>query len=463
MKRRNFLKHAGAVVSAASLSAIPVWGYYDSRAEVDRVIALDDAEGSDELDAKLAKPVTAIVIGAGNRGGVYSRYAARYPKSLQIVGVSDINEFRRKNMAERFNITKKYRFNDWSEVFEQPKFADAIILTTPDDLHYKPCMKALEMGYDVLLEKPVAQTEKECIDILNQSRKYGRIVAVCHVLRYAPYFAEIKRLVASGAIGDIVSVQHFEAVEVEHMCHSFVRGNWRNSKLSNPMIVSKSCHDLDILRWIINKPCEQVTAFGGLRLFRSENAPEGSTARCLDCKIVDRCAFSAQRIYLEKRKWATVFDFTSTDEDVKTREMKEKLRTNWYGRCVYRCDNDQPDHYIMNMQFADGVTASFSMEGLTSYGMRFTRLMGTEGDIVGDMSSFTLTEFLSGKKTRWEASGQDGHGGGDLRLARDFVSAVSTRDESKVTSSVEASIESHVMGFRAEKARETGTVVGTKF
>lgn len=461
MKRRDFLKSAGALAAGAVLP-FPAWGY-DATAPVDDVINLDALDASDDLDAHLAKPVTAVIIGAGNRGGVYARYADRYPGSLSIVGVSDINDFRREKMGDKFNVPADKRFGDWSEVFEQPRMADAIILTTPDKLHYEPCMKALAMGYDVLLEKPVAQTEKECIDILRQTRKYGRIVAVCHVLRYAPYYAEIKRLVASGAIGDVVSVQHFEGVEVEHMCHSFVRGNWRNSIESNPMIVSKSCHDLDILRWIVDRPCEKATAFGGLRLFRSENAPAGSALRCLDCKIVDQCAFSAQRIYLEKRKWATVFDFTSEDEAVRTREMTEKLRTNPYGRCVYHCDNDQPDHYVMNMEFEGGVTAAFSMEGLTSYGIRFTRIMGTRGDIVGDMSTFTLTEFLSGKKSRWEGDAGGGHGGGDLRLARDFVQAVATRDESKVTSSIEASIESHVMGFRAEEARKSNTIADTRF
>lgn len=452
MKRRDFLRNTGLLASSSV-----ILGHTElleaKQAEVAKVMSV----APDDLDAKLDKPLTAVIIGAGARGNVYAHYADRYSGSLQIVGVSDINEFRREKMGDRFSVKASYRFGDWSEVFKQPKFADIVFITTPDNLHYEPCMKALEMGYHVLLEKPAAQTEKECTDILKQSRKYNRIVAICHVLRYAPYFKALKKTVDSGKIGELVSIQHLEPIERIHFSHSYVRGNWNNSKNTTPAVISKSCHDLDILRWIVGKPCKEVTAFGSLSYFKSSKAPKGAAKRCLDCPIETQCAFSAKKIYYDRRTWLHVFDL-SGDKQQQGEQILSYLRTSDYGRCVFYSDNDQPDHFIMNMKFEDDVTVAFSMEALTSYGGRRTRIMGTKGDIVGDMQTFTLTDFLTGKQEKWGTDINDGHGGGDLRLIRDLLWAVDKKDESLLTSGIAASIESHVMGFRGEQSRLKGTI-----
>ncbi|UVQ44707.1 Gfo/Idh/MocA family oxidoreductase [Parabacteroides faecis] len=452
MKRRDFLRNTGLLASSSV-----ILGHTElleaKQSEVTKVMSA----APDDLDAKLDKPLTAVIIGAGGRGNVYAQYADQYPGSLQIVGVSDINEFRREKMGDRFSVKASYRFGDWSEVFKQPKFADIVFITTPDNLHYEPCMKALEMGYHVLLEKPAAQTEKECTDILKQSRKYNRIVAICHVLRYAPYFKALKKTVDSGKIGELVSIQHLEPIERIHFSHSYVRGNWNNSKNTTPAIISKSCHDLDILRWIVGKPCKEVTAFGSLSYFKSSKAPKGAAKRCLDCPIEAQCAFSAKKIYYDRRTWLHVFDL-SGDKQQQGEQILSYLRTSDYGRCVFHSDNDQPDHFIMNMKFEDDVTVAFSMEALTSYGGRRTRIMGTKGDIVGDMQIFTITDFLTGKQEKWGTDINDGHGGGDLRLIRDLLWAVDKGDELLLTSTIDASIESHVMGFKAEEARLKETI-----
>ena len=452
MKRRDFLINAGLLASATSMI-----GGFDILKAAEMSAPRNTIEGPyDSLDAGLQQPLTAVVIGAGSRGTIYASYAEAFPGSFKIVGVSDINDFRKERTGKQYSIDRKHRFGDWSEVFAVPKFADIAIITTPDNLHYEPCMKALEMGYHVLLEKPVAQTEQQCRDILAQSRKYGRIVAICHVLRYAPFYIEMRKMVQSGAIGDMLSIQHLEPVGHIHMSHSFVRGHWRNSKQTNPMIISKSCHDLDILRWIVDKPCKSVSAFGRQSYFMASNAPAGSAARCLDCSVERECIFSAKKIYYDRRSWLT-FDL-SGNKETEGEEIMEQLRTGPYGRCVFHCDNDQCDHYAMNMEFEDGITVAFSLEAMTSYDGRLTRIMGTKGDIVGDMKTFTHTDFLTGKQTVWESPATDGHGGGDHRLVRDFLLAVCNEDESMLTSTVEASLESHIMGFRAEKSRMDKTV-----
>ncbi len=398
------------------------------------------------------KSITAITLGAGNRGNVYGNFASKYPRAIKIVGVAEPIEIRNKRYCQQHSISPMNSFETWEDVFDRPKFADAIIITTPDDLHYGPCMQALEMGYDVLLEKPIAPTEQECKDILELAERKGSIVAVCHVLRYAPYFVELRKYIQEGKIGELVSLQHFEPIEHVHMAHSFVRGNWHNSKATTPIILAKSCHDMDIIRWLVDQPCTKVSAFGDLKWFQKDNKPEGATARCMDgCAIEKECPYSALKIYHRDRQRTYVFDLPE-DKALHGDAILEYLRTTNYGRCVYQMENDQPDHYVMAMEFEKGITASFNMEAFTSYHGRRTRIMGSHGDIVGDMKKFVHTDFLTGEKTEWEMD-SDGHGGGDWKLMADWVKAVSLQNKSILSSSINASVESHLMAFMAEESR----------
>ena len=412
------------------------------------------------LDAGLSKPVTVMIIGAGSRGRTYAKYAEKFPKSMKVVGVADLNPGRRDAMVKAHNIPQENVFADFHDALARPKFADAVIIATPDNLHYEPCMKAIALGYDVLLEKPVAPTEKECRDILKQAHKYNRIVAVCHVLRYAPYFEALKEVVDSGAIGDLVSIQHMEPIQYAHMAHSYVRGNWPLAEKTTPIILAKSCHDLDIMRWIIGKPCETIAAEGSLHLFKAENAPKGAPERCTDgCPHESECPYSAIDIYERRKRHLGVFDLPDKNN---VALIREKLKTTNYGRCVYRCNNDQCDHYVAIMRFKDGVTASFTMDAFTPWGGRRTRIMGTKGFIEGNGTRFNYYDFRSSHMSTWAQKVSEipeykgsGHGGGDHALVRDFVRAVSAQDEKILSSTIDVSIESHVMGFMAEKSRKS--------
>jgi predicted dehydrogenase len=409
--------------------------------------------------------VTAITLGAGARGNVYGNYAAAYPQQLDIVGVAEPIPIRQERYSQKHGISAGNRFVTWEHVFRRPKFADAVIISTPDYLHYGPCLEALRMGYDVLLEKPISPSERECRDILSLTRKSGRIVAVCHVLRYAPYFVKMRELMRSGAIGRVVSVQHFEPIEHTHMAHSFVRGNWHDSQKTTPILLAKSCHDLDILRWMIDSESRQIQAFGDLAWFKAANAPPGSTARCSDgCAVEKTCPYSALRIYYERRERLYVFDLPEADS-AKGPAILENLRTTNYGRCVYRMENDQPDHYTTNIVFANGVTATFNMEAFSPWGGRRTRVMGSMGFIEGDMDRMDVYDFRTSEKKTYESTALDvdqyagdGHGGGDWRLLADWVRAVSAQDASFLSSTIDVSIESHIMGFAAEKSRRRNTV-----
>lgn len=445
-KNFSFKNIAAETFNQATESIILTWK------EISTLLGLKQDIYKNPLHHPLQKPVTAILIGAGNRGNIYADYSLIHPEELNIVGVAEQDAVRNGRFARKHNIDADKRFYNWEHVFEREKFADAVIIATPDFLHAEPCIKALEAGYNVLLEKPIALTERDCRLILEKAKSTGKIVGVCHVLRYSPYFRQLKEIISAKTIGDIVSVQHMEPIGYAHMAHSYVRGNWHNSTKTSPIILAKSCHDTDILRWLINEPIEDLQCFGDLRLFKKENAPAGSTARCTDgCAVEATCPFSALQIYYRDRKRLYVFDLPEKRRSWDYIILK-KLKTTDYGRCVYDMDNDQPDHLTVNMRFANNITAAFSMEGLTSYEGRQTRIMGTKGDIVGDMETYTITDFRTGQKTTWSLK-TDFHGGGDHRLVQDWVQAVGHNNAAILSSTIDVSVVSHLMAFAAERSR----------
>jgi predicted dehydrogenase len=425
--------------------------------EVAALFGLHDDVYYNPLHKKIQKPVHAILIGAGHRGTIYASYALKYPKELKIVAVADVNPQRRKKTATEHSIPADHCFTDWKDVFALKKMADAVIIATPDYLHIQPCLAALDAGYDILLEKPIAPTEEECRIILQKAKDTNRIVGVCHVLRYSPYFRELKEVLDAGVIGDIISVQHMEPIEHVHMSHSYVRGKWKSSKMSTPIILAKSCHDTDIIRWLVNSPVHDVHCFGNLRWFTNINAPKGSTERCTDgCKVESSCPYSALQIYYRDHKRLYVFDLPE-DKRKWDKLILQQLKITDYGRCVYRMDNDQPDHLTVNILFENGVTSAFSMEAHVSYEGRRTRIMGSKGDIIGDMETFVLTDFKTRKQTKWTLK-TDAHGGGDFSLVKDWVQAVSQQNKSLLSSTIEVSVESHLIAFGAERSRLNRTI-----
>ena len=406
----------------------------------------------------LTKPISAIICGYGGRGGYYGSMATKPDAKVNIVGVAEPIDYRLEKAASLHGLDKDKQFTTWEHVFDQPKFADAVIISTPDDLHHGPAMRALEMGYDLLLEKPIAQTWKQCEEILQLATKQDSIVGICHVLRYAPYFQQMHAVVSEGLLGDVVSIQHMEPIYYLHFAHSYVRGNWHETQRSNPSLLAKSCHDLDIIKWIMNAPCERVSSFGGLKYFNEKYAPEGAPERCLDgCPIEDKCIYHAGDVYVHKKRWG---DFTIITRDRSPEAILEQLKTSDYGRCVYRNDNDVADHQVVNMQFAGGATCAFNMEAMTSYGGRRTRIMGTKGDLVGDERYLDVFNFQDQSKVRWDVQTDfkdlGGHGGGDERMFRDWAQAVGHHDDSFLATKLDDAMESHLMGFQAEDSRLNG-------
>ena len=404
-------------------------------------------------------PITLLVIGAGNRGKIYTRYALAHPEQVRVIGVAEPREFFRTRMAQAHNITPENVVTDWQELAARPKFADAVIITTPDAQHRDPAVAFANQGYDILLEKPMAPDPESCQQIVEAVSANKSIFAVCHVLRYTPYTQRLKELVTSGLIGDIVSVQHLEPVGYWHYAHSYVRGNWRNEAESSFMLLAKSCHDIDWLRYIIGSRCVQVSSFGSLLHFRKENKPAaaGDAMRCLDCAYEPDCAYSAKRFYNKRlHEGVTGWPLDVITTDISAAGVEAVLRNGPYGRCVYECDNDVVDHQVVNLEYENRATASFTMIATTESRERETKIFGTRGELRGDSKQIVHHDFLTEQTTVYEIehlAGENGHGGGDFGAMKSFVEAVTRRDPSLILSGPEESLETHLTVFAAEQAR----------
>lgn len=408
------------------------------------------------------RKVTAIIIGAGQRGrDAYGVYALHHPEEFQIVGVAEPNEERRKIAAEMFKIPEENVFTDYKEVFAREKFADCVLVCTQDQMHYEPTLMAFEKGYHVLCEKPMSVSQNEIVEMAHAAKAHNRVMMLGYVLRYAPFFVKLKKMLSSGFIGDLVNVQYIENVGYWHHAHSFVRGNWRNSEESCPMILAKCCHDMDMLGWLLGSACKKVQSFGNLTYFKEENAPEGAPAYCLDgCPHRDTCPYYAPMLYLEHPK---AYWFSSIiSEDTSAEGILKALEKGPYGRCVFRCDNDVVDHQIVNMEYENGVHVSFTMGSFTKECCREINFMGTKGQIKGDMGKEVLEyyDFITGHtETIQIHRARSGHGGSDSAMMKAFVEIITKAEETGEIPDTEEYIDSHILAFAAEESRLSGKVI----
>ena len=406
------------------------------------------------------KPVTAVILGAGSRGSTYAGYAMEHPDELQITGIAEPRPERREPLADALQVPAEGRFVDWQTLLSRPRMADCAFVCTLDDDHTGPALKALELGYHLLLEKPMSNNEEECRAIEAAARKAGRTLAVCHVLRYTPFYTTLKALLDRGEIGEVVAINQIENVGYWHQAHSFVRGNWRTLRETSPMLLQKSCHDMDIILWLMGRDCRRVHSFGSLRHFNAEHAPEGAPERCLDgCPHAETCPYYAPKLYLDMSRTGWPIDVITTDF---TEEGRRKaLEEGPYGRCVYRCDNDVVDRQVVNLEFEGGGVATFTMTGLSADFCRQIKIFGTRGQIQANMGTgeIVLHRFWEEPVTVPLDMGEEtsGHGGGDFGILRDFIRVLREGGESRTSAAV--SLQSHLICFAAERSRREGTVV----
>lgn len=401
------------------------------------------------------RKLTAVLLGAGDRGAyAYGPYCLDHPNEIEFVAVADPDKVRRDYFAKKHHIKESHCFEDWRDVLGQSKMADVIMICMQDQLHYEPTIAALNKGYHVLLEKPMSPNREECVEMTKVAEENKRLLTICHVMRYSPFWSAIKAHIERGDIGKVISIQLNENIGHLHMAHSYVRGNWRNSNLASPMILQKSCHDMDIISWLIDSDCKSINSYGALSLFKEENAPQGSTEYCLDgCEVADQCPYYAPDFYLNDANWAR-----KVTNDLSREGIIKALKDGPYGKCVYHSDNNVVDHQVVNMAFEGGETAVFSMCGLTHDNTRVVQINGTKGEISGKwmMNQFTLSDFITGgqKQVTVKVS-NSGHGGSDSELMKHFVRQVHAFEathEQGLTSARE-SLKSHLMAFAAEQSR----------
>ncbi|HLV37325.1 MAG TPA: Gfo/Idh/MocA family oxidoreductase [Spirillospora sp.] len=403
-------------------------------------------------------PITAVLLGAGGRGyRAYAPYALAHPDELQFVAVAEPIDDRRDRFGDEHHIPPERRFKSWEDLLAQGKIADALFNCTMDQMHTASTLAALEAGYDVLLEKPMAHNLIDNVRLVQAAEQTGRLLQICHVLRYTTFFRKIRDIVQSGRLGRIINIDHRENLIYWHMAHSFVRGNWRNLATSAPMILAKCCHDLDILTWILDQQVDRLTSFGSLLHFRPENAPQGAPQRCLDgCPVADECKFYAPRIYGHDGSAFTLNAVTYEP----TREARMKaLETSPYGRCVYYCDNDVVDHQTVNMEMSDGTTVTLIMQGHGFEECRTMRYDGTRATLQARFGGhgghkITIRDHLSGTTEYIDVrdASDSGHGGGDFGLVASFLRAMRGEPDDTLTSA-RASLESHLLAFAAEESR----------
>ncbi|KAJ3532063.1 hypothetical protein NM688_g7478 [Phlebia brevispora] len=428
-----------------------------------------------EVHTHSADPVTLAVVGCGQRGNAYAAYALEDPTACKVVAIAEPRPKSRAEFAKAHTVDPTLVFNTWQELLAAStetikllgkRLADAVIIAVQDHLHLEVALAFAAQGYHILCEKPMATDVEGCLKMEAAVQKAGVIFGMGHVLRYSPYSKAITEIIRSGALGPLINIVHVEPVGYWHFAHSYVRGPWAKEKDTCFSLMTKSCHDIDIVcHWLYPSVPLRVSSFGSLQLYRKASKPPmaGAATRCLDCPIEQECAYSARKVYLEpvsqgNTGWPAQ---VLVDGIPDIENVTEALRSGPYGRCIYECDNDVCDNQVVNMEFSNGASVSFTMVAQTTLICeRQTRMHFAFGEIVGDMKTFSLTDFRTGKTTKHFPKDEGGgHGGGDTGLIRSFVEAVRTKQQEVLGTDVKDVTKSHLTVFAAEKSRLEGKVI----
>lgn len=408
------------------------------------------------------KKISVSIIGCGSRGfTVYGRLMRKMPGKFDVLSICDQNAEKLKTCGDEFGISEENRFLSEEEFFAERR-SDLLVIATLDNAHIGMAKKAILLGYKILLEKPISNNVEELNELSRLAREHNAFVMVCHVLRYTWANRTIMEVLKSGRLGKLIEINHTEQVGFWHFAHSYVRGNWRNTDVSAPMIMAKSCHDLDLLQEYAGSPCKKLSSIGDLSWFKPQNAPEGAAERCINCKYADSCAYSAKLKYITWWKeagcpqcWSyNVLSAKPLTEEIVT----DALKNGPYGRCVFACDNNVADNQLVQMEFENGVRATFNVTAFTKYLGRKTTFYLSGGTLVYDEGANSITEMPFGGSDvvhEYKASDEFGHGGGDVGLIHALYSAL-TDDNAFVDTSLDNSIESHLMAIAAEQSRLAG-------
>ena len=410
-------------------------------------------------------PLQIAILGCGSRGRTYAGIAASFGDRYRITAAVDPVALRCEAVASLVPSHRIPTFSSAEDLFAAGRLADVLIIATQDADHFDHASAALRAGYDILLEKPAAGSLDRCEALDALARSLDRRIGLCFVLRYTPFYATVKALVASGRLGRIISIRASEGVDPFHQAHSFVRGHWSKSADSTPMIVAKCSHDADLLCWLAGSVPVRVSSFGGLEWFRQANAPYGAPPRCTEgCPVASQCPYDAHHYLGDKRRWlGMVMDGAATADDAAVLDF---LRSSPWGRCVYHCDNDVVDHQVVATEMFNGVSVTLTMTAFDNG--RTLEIHGTRASLRGGLPfqeagapELWLRDHESGKSEPVEvvqpatAAGYAGHGGGDWGLMNALDSLF--RGPDRLPPGLDG-LAGHRLAFLAEKSRLTQAV-----
>ncbi len=416
----------------------------------------------------MKKTVTVAILGCGSRGTMFAGAFKSRNERFEVVALCDWNPLQIEKIHRLYGLeTTKDFFSDTD--FFNEKRADAIVISTDDRYHIAQCVKAMELGYTILLEKPISDRRDEIETLLDKQRLTGATVVVCHELRYGGGYVKCAELLRSGIIGKLYAIDANERVVYWHWAQAYVRGieTLSSPEVSAPAILAKCSHDLDLIQYYAQSECDTLTSIGGRVFFTPENAPENATERCLDCPNINDCPYSAKRIYVDswhnagEPKYDWPYNKASIEAPFTEELLFKGLRVRPYGKCVFFCNTDLVDHQLVQMHFKNGVNASLKMVYGGEPGRRIS-FYGSYGEIILDERSDEIEIMVYGEKKRTVKINTlteqgNAHGGGDGKLIDDFYDIVI--GEKKPQTSLIESTESHLMGIAAEESRKNGGVL----
>lgn len=425
------------------------------------------------MEKDTMESVKVIVVGFGNRGTAYTKYALDNPDRLKVIAVVDPNPFRRELAKEKFALEEDMLFSCVEDCVRRGKFADAVINTTMDELHIKTALPFLNLGYDMLLEKPITNNKKELALLKKAADEKNCRLMICHVLRYTPFYLRIKELLLSGEIGELVAMETNEMVGVAHASASYIRGKWNNrEKCGSSMLLAKCCHDMDLLCWFNSGAAPlKATSYGGRHYFIPANAPEGAGTRCLaDCKAEKECPYSCKKLLLDN-EYFNEYAFTCLNkkyEEITYEEKEHSLKTdNPQGRCIFKTDADLVDRQAVIVEFENGVVATHSMISGVARPGRNIHVVGTKGELQGFLedNKFVVRLYNPANCLYTErveeitnVTAGDGHSGGDSRIVNDFVNMELGLPRSVSSTVIEDSINGHLIVYAADESLDNGGV-----
>ncbi|MDH5403108.1 MAG: Gfo/Idh/MocA family oxidoreductase [Candidatus Heimdallarchaeota archaeon] len=451
----------------------------------------------------MSKIITTVIIGAGDRGkDTYGNYMLSFPDRFRVIGVVEPNSVRLSKMQLIHELQSNSCFHNWDDFFKSSIKPDIIFITTPDKYHFEPAMKALNKGFHIFLEKPIATTWKECKTLLDTAESNQRILFTGLIFRHTDFFKKIIEVIEADRIGKMISITWRENVSYFHYSHSFIRGNWSNSVESSPMILAKCVHDFDVINLIVKSKPSKISSFGSLLYFNKGNLDFNPPDRCIDgCENAKTCLYYAPRIYMDivpmlhiARKGGPIHEKIISKLILKFPGLKKfppfnkvqqykgwpvrvitddftqngrlnALKNGPYGRCVYKIpEHDVIDHQNVTIEYSNKVTVNLLLHGHSPEEGRTIRIDGVKGSLEGEFmysgEKIYLNNSYTGTKSLIYKRGLGfGHGGADERIMEDLYNQLESGYSSDYMSNLRKAMESHILAFAAEQSRNEGKII----